>query len=170
MFSFRNSFLVVVASLVFGATYVPAQIASDPTKDSDLIQKTMSKIQDVEKLDQYIQQNEELKKANKELKAEIASIKKQLDKLNKNVKDQEAKLRKQLLNIPTFDVAAKILGGGNDMAILKMKDRKLRIRTDTKISVPVKDGVWVLMQVKKISKEMIELYFPELERTVYLYD
>ena len=74
MFSFRISFLVVVASLVFGATYVPAQIASDPTKDSDLIQKTMSKIQDVEKLDQYIQQNEELKKANNELKAEIASI------------------------------------------------------------------------------------------------
>ena len=31
-------------------------------------------------------------------------------------------------------------------------------------------GFWVLMHVKNISKEMIELYFPELERTVYLYD
>ncbi len=56
------------------------------------------------------------------------------------------------------------------MALLKSKDTVIRIRANTEMSVPVTDGVWVLMQVKKISRDMIELYFPELERTVYLYD
>ena len=56
------------------------------------------------------------------------------------------------------------------MALLKSKDTVIRIRDKTEMSVTVADGVWVLMQVKNISKDMIELYFPELERTVYLYD
>ena len=59
---------------------------------------------------------------------------------------------------------------GQGMALLQTKDRTIRIRLETEMSVAVADGVYVLMQVKKISREMIELYFPELERELYLYD
>jgi hypothetical protein len=79
-------------------------------------------------------------------------------------------LRKQLLQMPTFNVQSKIINGSQSAAILKSKDTVIRIRNKTQLSVPVSDGVWVLMQVRNISKDMIELYFPELERTVYLYD
>ena len=72
--------------------------------------------------------------------------------------------------MPTFNVQSKIINGDRSAAILKSKNTIIRIRNNTQLSVPVSDGVWVLMQVKNISKEMIELYFPELERTVYLYD
>ena len=72
--------------------------------------------------------------------------------------------------MPTFNVQSKIINGNRSAAILKSKDTIIRIRNSTQLSVPVSDGVWVLMHVKNISKEMIELYFPELERTVYLYD
>lgn len=149
----------------------PAQKAKqDPTAPSDMIQKTISKIRDVERLDAFLEQNKALQAENNKLKGEVASIKKQIAKLTQDLAQQTAKLRKQLLQMPTFQVQSKILGGVRSMALLKSKDKVIRIRANTEMSVTVADGVWVLMQVKKISKEMIELHFPELERTVYLYD
>ena len=50
------------------------------------------------------------------------------------------------------------------------KDRTLRIRAGKPVSVPVADGVYVLMDVKEISKEGIKLFFPELERDLFLID
>jgi len=147
-----------------------AQEKKDPTDQSEIIKQTLSKIRDVERLDTFVQQNNALKEENKKLKADIASINKQIAKLTKDLADQTANLRRQLLQMPTFEVQAKLLGMGGSMALLKTKDKIIRIRNNTEMSVPVADGVWVLMQVKKISKDMIELHFPELERTVYLYD
>lgn len=147
-----------------------AQDKKDPTNQSDVIKQTLSKIRDVERLDTFVQQNNALKEENKKLKADIASIQKQIAKLTKDLADQTTNLRRQLLQMPTFEVQSKLLGIGGSMAILKTKDKSIRIRDNTEMSVAVGDGVWVLMQVKKISKDMIELYFPELERTVYLYD
>lgn len=147
-----------------------AQEKQDPTAPSTVIEQTLSKIRDVEKLDTYVQQNATLVQENKTLKAEIASIQKQIAKLSKDLELQTINLRKQLLQMPTFNVQTKIINGVRSAAILKSKDTIIRIRNNTQLSVPVSDGVWVLMQVKNISKEMIELYFPELERTVYLYD
>ncbi len=100
----------------------------------------------------------------------MLSINKQVAELTKELADQQAKLRKQLLQMPSFELKAKVIGNGEGMAILKSKERYFRIRTDTKMSVPVADGVYVLMHVKKISKEVIELHFPELERDLFLYD
>ena len=147
-----------------------AQEKQDPTAESDVIKQTLSKIRDVEQLNTFQEQNKALKSENGKLKGEIASIKKQLAKLTQDLAQQTAKLRKQLLQMPTFEVQSKVLGGGKSMALLKSKDKVIRIRDNTEMSVAVADGVWVLMQVKKISKDMIELHFPELERTVYLYD
>ncbi len=147
-----------------------AQEKKDPTAASDVIQQTLSKIRDVERLDTFVQQNLALVEENKKLKADIASINKQIEKLNNDLTQQTALLRKQLLQMPTFEIQSKIIGEGRNMAMLKSKDAVLRIRDKTEMSVTVADGVWVLMQVKNISKDMIELYFPELERTVYLYD
>ena len=142
----------------------------DPTAPSDVIQQTISKIRDVERLDAFVQQNQALQLENQKLKIDIASIKKQLAKLTADLAQQSVKLRKQLLQMPTFQVQSKILGGDRSMALLKSKDTVIRIRANTEMSVTVGPGIWVLMQVKKISKDMIELHFPELERTVYLYD
>jgi len=147
-----------------------AQEKQDPTAESDVIKQTMSKIREVEKLDSYVEQNKALTASNKQLQAELAGIKKQVAKLTADLTEQTAKLRKQLLQMPTFEIKSKILGGGRNMAILQSKDRNFRIRVNTEMSVPVSEGIWVLMQVKNISKELIELHFPELERTVYLYD
>lgn len=147
-----------------------AQEKQDPTAPSTVIEQTLSKIRDVEKLDTFVQQNAVLVQENKKLKAEIASIQKQIAKLSKDLELQTTNLRKQLLQMPTFNVQSKIINGNRSAAILQSKNTIIRIRTNTQLSVPVSDGVWVLMQVKNISKEMIELYFPELERTVYLYD
>lgn len=154
----------------FNATTGQAQEKKDPTAPSDVIQKTLSKIRDVERLDTFVAQNLALKEENKKLKADIASINKQIAKLTKDLTEQTALLRKQLLQMPTFQVQSKILGDSLGMALLKSNDTVIRIRDKTKMSVTVADGVWVLMEVKNISKDMIELYFPELERTVYLYD
>ena len=152
------------------ATTTRAQEKKDPTAASDVIQQTLSKIRDVERLDTFVEQNKALVEENKKLKADIASINKQIAKLTKDLTDQTAMLRKQLLQMPTFEVQSKIIGDSLGMALLKSKDTVIRIRDKTKMSVTVADGVWVLMEVKNISKDMIELYFPELERTVYLYD
>lgn len=168
---FRVSALAIL--WVFVATpsqSLEAQEKQDPTAASDVIKETLNKIRDVEKLDTFIQQNDALKAENKQLKAEIAGIKKQLAKLTADLSQQAAKIKAQLLQMPTFQVQSKMLAGGKSAAILKSGDTLIRIRTNTELSVAVSDGAWVLMQVKKISKEMIELHFPELERTVYLYD
>ena len=161
---------VLVVSLLFLSTSANAQEKKDPTAESDVIKKTMAKIRDVDRLENFQKQNSTLKTENNKLKQEIASIKKQIAKLTQDLAQQTAKLRKQLLQMPTFEVQSKVLGGGKSMALLKSKDKVIRIRTDTEMSVAVAEGVWVLMQVKKITKDMIELHVPELERTVYLYD
>ena len=167
----KISLLAVLLLLQFGFESMGrAQEKKDPTNQSDIIKQTLSKIRDVERLDTFVKQNNLLKEENKKLKADIASINKQLAKLTKDLADQTANLRRQLLQMPTFEVQSKMLGFQGSMALLKTKDKIIRIRDHTEMSVPVAEGVWVLMQVKKISKDMIELYFPELERTVYLYD
>lgn len=159
--------LITISLLCWSSVTVAQE--TDPTKKSDMIKTTMSKIRDVEKLDTFIAQNNTLKQENAKLKSEVASIKKQLTKLQADLKQQDVKIRKQLLQMPTFQVQSKVISGKNSVAYLKTKDTLLRVRSNMKMSVPISDGVWVLMDVKEISKDMIVLEFPELERTVYLY-
>ena len=143
---------------------------NDPTAQSDVINKTLSKIRDVERLDSFVEQNKALKAENAKLKADLASIKKQLDKLTADFAQQNVTIRKQLLQMPTFQVLSKVISGSSSMALLKMKTTNLKVKANTKLSVPVADGTWVLMEVREISKDMIVLYFPELQREVFLYD
>ncbi len=161
--------IAVVITLTGFSGVVSAQ-ENDPTAKSDIINKTLSKIRDVEKLDGFVEQNELLKKENQQLKAELASIKKQLAKLTADFEQQNAKIRKQLLQTPTFQVLSKVISGPSSMALLKTSTTQLRVKANTKLSVPVSEGAWVLMEVREISKDMIVLYFPELEREVFLYD
>jgi predicted nuclease with TOPRIM domain len=167
---FAAILLCVGALPLFLSANSLAQDKQDPTAQSDVIKQTISKIKEVEKLDSYIAQNAQLTATNKQLQGQIASINKQVAALTKELADQQAKLRKQLLQMPSFELKAKVIGNGQGMAILKSKERYFRIRSDTKMSVPVADGVYVLMEVKEISKEVIELHFPELERDLFLYD
>ena len=165
-----TTFAVLATQLLLASLVCAQDKKDDPTAPSDAIARTLSKIRDVERLDMFVEQNNALKAENVKLKADVASIQKQIAQLTKDLEEQKAKLRKELLQMPTFQVQSKVIGGGRSMALLKSKNSVIRIRSNTEMSVPVADGVWVLMQVKKISKDMIELFFPELDRTVYLYD
>jgi len=165
-----SAILFAVATFTCSSNAIAQDKKDDPTAPSDVIAQTLAKIRDVEQLNTFVEQNQALQAENVKLKADVASIQKQIAKLTKDLAEQTLKLRKQLLQMPTFQVQSKVIGGGHAMALLKSKDTVIRIRDNTEMSVPVTDGVWVLMQVKNISKDMIELYFPELERTVYLYD
>lgn len=169
-----NRFLTICLSVfvlftAWGNVSVSLGQENDPTANSQMIDKTISKIRDVERLDTFIQQNNALKAENAKLKQSVASIQQQLTKLKKELEQQNAKLRKQLLQMPTFQVMSKVLAGNRSVAYLKTKSTLLRVRSNMSLSVPVSDGVWVLMKVKEISKDMIVLEFPELERTIYLY-
>ena len=159
-------------ALLAGLASTPAANAQeqDPTQESDVIKETMAKILEVEKLDSYIQANAQLKSENATLKKQLADLAKQVSALSTQLTQQREQLQRQLLQVPTFEIKSKIISGGRGTAVLQSGNRLYRVRSDTQISIPVKDGVWVLMKVEKISKDLIQLSFPEMSRTVYLYD
>lgn len=142
----------------------------DPASASDVIEKTLSKIRDVEQLDKYISENRLLKQQNKSLQGQIASLGKKVAKLTKDLQEENARMKRQLLELPSFQLKSKIIGRTKAMAILQHKENNIRIRDDTEMSVLVKEGVWVLMKVEKISKEVVVLSFPELNKSITLYD
>lgn len=168
---YRIKSLTYLAFLCVIALSASSSLAqeNDPTAKSEVINKTIAKIRDVERLDSFVKQNSELVAENKKLKADVASIQKELASLKAEVEQQAVKIRKQFLSMPTFQVQSKIIAGPNSVAYLKTNLTSLRIRANTELSIPVSDGAWVLMKVKEISKDMIVLEFPELERTVFLY-
>ena len=168
---FRCSFVLLMAvSCLAWSTQSYAQENTDPASDSKIIKETLSKIRQVEQLDNFIQQNNELKAENGELKKQIASLDKQVKKLTQELKVENERLRKQLLQLPTFEVKSKLVGATRSVAVLQFEQKSIRIRQGLQMSVPVANGVWTLMKVLKISNEFIELEFPELERTILLYD
>ena len=83
---------------------------------------------------------------------------------------ENERLRRQLVQMPTFQIKSKLVSSSRAMAILEFGEKSIRIRQGIELSVPVSEGVWTLMKVLKISNDFIELEFPELERTVLLYD
>lgn len=167
----RFNILLYLSVLVLAVIFTTPTMGqeNDPTAKSDILNKTISKIRDVERLDTFIQQNKVLQDENKKLKQTIASIQKELTKIKATINQQELKIRKQFEKMPTFQVQSKVISGKNSVAYLKTQETSLRIRANSEMSVPVKGGGWVLMKVKEISKDMIVLEFPELERTLYLY-
>jgi hypothetical protein len=167
---FLTCAFILVLWLCLLPTSVQAQEIQDPTQQSNVIKETMAKIRDVEKLDSYISENTELKTQNKMLQEQLASLSKQVADLTLQLSQQRELLQRQLLQIPNFEVKSKIIGVGKETAVLQTGEKLIRIRNDTELSVPVSDGVWVLMKVEKISKDFIQLNFPEMSRTIYLYD
>jgi regulator of replication initiation timing len=144
--------------------------AADPAAPSTIVQQTLAKIRDVEKLDKYIGENTLLKTENTTLKTQIASLGLQVAKLTEELKLENERLRKQLLELPNFSLKSKVLAGANAMAVLQLGERSFRIRNDVEMTIPLSNGVWILMKVEKITKDVIELKFPELDRTVVIYD
>lgn len=169
----RNPFLfagILVATLCVNGSVCAQQENTDPATDTKIIEETMSKIRQVENLDKYIGENETLRNENKDLKNQIASLAKQVQKLTDELKAENERLRKQLIEMPVFTVKSKLVGTSRSMAVLQFAEKSLRIRMGVEMSVPVADGVWTLMKVKNISNDLIELEFPELQRTIVLYD
>ncbi len=142
----------------------------DPATDTNIIKETLGKIREVENLDKYISENNSLKSENKNLKSQLASLTKQVAKLTQDLATQQERLRKQLLQLPNFEVKSKLVGASKSMAVLQFGEKFVRIRKGIEMDVPVADGVWTLMKVENISTEFIQLTFPELERTIVLYD
>lgn len=168
----RTLLMVLVAVFVSAGACSSAwaQEEEDPASDSKVIEETLSKIRQVEDLEKFIGENSTLKAQNAELKKQIASLDQQVKKLTQELKVENERLRKQLIELPTFQIKSKLVGSTRAMAVLQFGEKSLRIRQDIEMSVPVTSGVWTLMKVIKISNDFIELEFPELERTVILYD
>ncbi len=163
-------FCVAVCLLGVANPTFAQEAVQDPTKDSDVITATMAKIRDVEKLDSFQTENTALKEQNQLLQRDLASLTKNVADLSQQLAQQKELLQRQLLQMPTFTVKSKVIGNGMEMAVLQSGDKTIRIRSNTELSVPVSEGVWVLMRVEKISKDLIELNFPEMSRVLYLYD
>ena len=144
--------------------------ATDPAAPSTIVQQTLAKIRDVEKLDKYIGENTLLKTENTTLKTQVASLGVQVAKLTQELKLENERLRKQLLELPNFSLKSKVLAGETQMAVLQLGERSFRIRNNVEMTIPLSNGVWILMRVEKITKDVIELKFPELDRTVVIYD
>lgn len=165
----------VAAFFLFGAAAASGQ--DDPATQSNLIEETLKTIKEVENLNQYIAKIEELQKANKSLnetnkglQGQIASLGKQVAQLTEEVKTSNETLRKQLLTLPEFKVKSKLVGKSSAIAVLDMGGKLVRIRDKVKMSVPVENGVWTLMEVQKITKDVIELKFTELDRVITIYN
>lgn len=168
------TFGIFVVALLFTGT-VSAQ--DDPATQSSLIEETLKTIKEVENLNQYIAQIEELRKANgslkesnKKLQGQIASLGKQVGQLTEEIKTSNETLRKQLLTLPEFKVKSKLVSRSSAIAVLDMGGKLVRIRDKVKMSVPVENGVWTLMEVQKITKDVIELKFTELDRVITIYN
>jgi uncharacterized protein YlxW (UPF0749 family) len=144
--------------------------AQDPTQDSDIMKAMMSKIRDVENLDTFVNENKTLREENTTLKTQLASLTKSVNELTQQLAQQKEVLQRQLLQLPSFEVKSKIIGNGTAMAVLDSSGKQYRIREATELSVQAADGIWVLMRVEKISKDFIELSFPEMSRRLFLYD
>ena len=149
----------------------------DPATQSNLIAETLKTIKEVENLNAYMTQIEELKKANgslqqanKGLQGQIASLGKQVAQLTAQIKTSNETLREQLLTLPDFKVKSKLVGKTSAIAVLEMGDNVVRIRDKMKMNVPAENGVWTLMEVQKITKDVIELNFIELDRVITIYN
>ncbi len=165
---------VFVVSLMTAGTAIAQD---DPATQSNLIEETLKTIKEVESLNQYIAQIAELQKANgslqeanNALQGQIASLGKQVGQLTEEVRTSNETLRKQLLTLPEFKVKSKLVSGSSAIAVLDMGGKLVRIRDKVKMSVPVENGVWTLMEVQKITKDVIELKFTELDRVITIYN
>ncbi len=164
--------LAIAASLLISGPAACAQDNqdADPTAESDVIQETLKTIKEVERLNEYIAQNKSLLESNKNLVAQIAILTKQIADLTKQVATQNDSIRKQLLSLPPLVVRAKVIGPTSSMAVIGFGDTSIRIRSEMKMNVPVQNGIWTLMEVNKITKDVIELNFTELGRVITIYD
>jgi hypothetical protein len=152
---------------------VPSGLAiaqEDPASDTPIISETLGKIKEVENLDKYIAANAQLTEDNKVLREQIAGLTVQVQKLTQDLLIENERLRKQSLELPDFTVKARIFSSTSAMAVLQYGEKTIRIREGTRLSVPIPSGIWVLMEVQKISKDTIELRFPELERDIVIFD
>ncbi len=145
-------------------------VQQDPATPTPVITETLRTIREVENLNRYIEQNDSLAKENKELKNEVASLATQVKKLTQEIATQNERLRKQLLTLPEVKIQSKVIGQGTAQAILDIGGRSIRIRNQVKMSIPVENGVWTLIQVEKITKDVVEIRFLELDRLVTIYD
>ena len=164
------SLMGLLTLVVAGSAQEKKDENKDPTAKTNIMEETLSKIRNVDQLDKFQKENATLKTQNKTLKGQVASLTKQVQKLTNDLKVENERMKKQLLQLPSFRLKSKVVGAQRSIALLQHGDRTLKIRDNTEMSVLVKDGVWVLMRVEKITKETIELKFPELDRTIILYD
>lgn len=166
----RFAGVLVLACLVCGVASAQAQEKTDPASQTDVMQETLRTIREVERLNEYIKQNEALKSENTSLKQQLAALGQQVQKLTNEIQTQNERLKKQFLTLPPFEVKAKLIGPDSARAVLDMGGKVVRIRENVEMSVPVENGVWTLIRVEKISKDIIQLNFLELDRVVTIYD
>lgn len=142
----------------------------DPASPTPMIEETMRTIREVENLNKYVQENLALKKENADLKNQIASLTKEVQKLTQQIATQTDTIRKQLLSLPELKIQSKVIAPNDARAVLDVGGKLIRIRENVEMSIPVENGVWTLINVQKISKDVVEINFSELGRMITIYD
>lgn len=170
MNSTRSRLLAIVVSTVISCFAATSFGQDDPATQTNVMEETLKTIKEVENLNQYLAENKSLRSENKQLKGQLASLTKQIQQLTNQIKTSNETLRKQLLTLPQFEVKSKMVSASSAVAVLDMGGKLVRIRDKVEMSVPVQNGVWTLMRVEKITKDVIELKFLELDRTVTIYN
>ena len=166
----KTGLLIGLLTLLFAMTGQVGLSQDDPATQTTVMEETLKTIKEVEKLNQYIESNQALTTQNKELNGQIASLSKQVQELTAQIQTSNETLRKQLLSLPEFKVKSKMVSKSGAIAVLEMGTKIVRIRDKVEMSVPVENGVWTLMRVEKITKDVIELKFLELDRIITIYN
>jgi len=128
----------------------------DPATPSPKIREALELIRRVEEYDQLAREMQRLKAENDGLQQTIANLQEQLSKKSTEV--------------PEIIVRAKAIATGDALAMLEVGGATVRVRQGSELLVPAGRGENTPMRINHISPESIEVEFPELNRTVFLYD
>lgn len=168
----RPILAVAIGVFVFGwSGHLAAQEeGQDPASDTKIIEETLGKIRDIERLDELLAANQQLAEQNKDLQKQIGELKQQVTQLTNELKLENERLRKQQIRLPEFVAKSRVIGTFGAVATIEFGDRQIRLREGLKMTIPIADDAWTLMEVQKITKDAIEIQFPELDRQITIHD
>ena len=164
----------------------------DPTQPSKLIQETKEKIRNVEQYDKLKRdfdklvvdksemesklnnQIDELTKEKDNLQTEIANLKadfaKQLAEMRNALKamQTEEKVQKEI-RLPEIEVKSKAIGDFQSIVTLSINGKSAYFQQGEMTKISIDGQKATAMVVKSISRNLVEIDFPELNRSLALH-
>lgn len=155
------------------AAFVIAGFVANPGVGQDFSEEQ-------DKVEELMQEVERLRAANAQLLETIDQMKEQTDRddLSNDPATASLKMRRILdatesgagVSVPAVTLKSKAVDDFQAIAVLGFGGTSLRVRPDVEVLIPVADGQLTSMKVTKIDMDVVQLEFPQLEQTVWLYD